>query len=89
MLCFRSENIRCLNRGHLADELFKRKINNLSKGRTNLNRMIAYKGGKIFCGNKTYDETELCLHNLDSNGEREAPQYLPCFIEEIGTTIDL
>ena len=51
--------------------------------------MLVYKDGKINCGNKNYEADELCLHNLDSNGERMEPQYLPCFIEEIGTTIDL
>ena len=91
MYCYRSEKITCLNRGRLADQLFKRKIKTQSKLRRNLNRMVTYKGGKIHCGNKIYDETELCVHNLDTdgNGERNASQYLPCFIEEIGTTIDM
>ena len=60
-----------------------------AKTRKNFNRMLAYKDGKINCGNKNYEADELCLHNLDSDGERKEPQYLPCFIEEIGTTIDL
>ena len=81
----------CLNRGRLANKLFKKKINSETTKRKNLDRLLPIKDGKIHCHKQTYPIDELCKNvctkNCDENEEQLSP--IPCFIEEISTIIDL
>ena len=85
-------NYICLNRGHLANRTFKRKIKQFQaiNSRRNLNRLLSYNDEKIYCPKHNYDLKELCQNVCIYNcgpGDTLAPK--PCFIEEISATIDL
>ena len=77
-----TEKTICFNRGQLGADIFKRKIKKISYERRNLNRLIPYSNENISCNGTIYNVDQLCKKELG---------LIPilCYIDEIGTTIDM
>ena len=77
-----------MNRGRIADKIFKRKIEpTQTSSRRNLNRLLTFRDEKIHCQNKSFPVNELCQKtNTISRNIRENQM---CSIKELGIKIDL
>ena len=80
-----TENLKCLNRGDIGQELFKKKISHKNK-RRNLNDLIQSNSTHIFCNkNRTvYEIDQLC----ERKGSEGTTSKRPCLLET-GETIEL
>ena len=94
---FRTGQYICLNRGRLdSTEVIFNRNNTIKQSqsvstRRNLNRLLLpmIVNQEIKCREKSYNLTELCHHICTSNCEKSEFVSKPCYIEQIGTTIDL
>ena len=94
---FRTGQYICLNRGRFnsTEVIFNRnntiKTSQSVSTRRNLNRLLLPMiiNNEIQCRENNYKLTELCHHICTSNCTKLEYVPKPCYIEEIGTSIDL
>ena len=94
---FRTGQYICLNRGRFnSTEVIFNRNNTIKQSqsvstRRNLNRLLLpmIVNQEIQCREKSYKLTELCHHVCTSKCKKLEYVAKPCYIEQIGTTIDL
>ena len=92
---FRAGQYICLNRGRFnSTEVIFNRNNTIKQSvstRRNLNQLLLplITNKEIKCRDNSYNLTELCHHGCTSDCEKSEYVSKPCYIEKIGTTIDL